>query len=144
MTMTPAKRNQDWMPNIFNDFFGNECLDTFSHKVNPSVPAMNIIETDDEFKVELAAPGLKKEDFKVHVDNNELIISVEKKTETEDKKGKYLRREFGYTQFKQTLLLPDNVDKEHIEAKQDHGVLSINIKKKNKEEHPNTKPIEVK
>ncbi len=145
--MTPAKRHhQDWMPNIFNDFLGNEWLETFANRVN-SLPAMNIAETDDEYRIELAVPGLEKDDFQVHVNSdNELVVSVEKKTEKEekDKKEKYLRREFGYTQFKQTMLLPDNIDREHIEAKHNHGVLTIEIKKKNHETHKETKPIKVK
>ena len=125
-----------------------DLLDTFnslSHRVCSSIPAMNIKETEDEYKVELAAPGIGKEDFNVHVNNdNEVVVSVEKKIDKEDKKEKYIRREFGYTQFKQTLILPDNIDKEHIEAKHTDGVLTIEIKKKNKEEDKKEKPIEVK
>jgi HSP20 family protein len=145
--MTPAKKHhQDWMPSIFNDFLGHEWLETFSNRVN-SLPAMNIAETEDEYKIELAVPGLDKEDFQVHVNNdNELVVSVEKKTEKEekDKKTKYLRREFGYTQFRQTMLLPDDIDRDHIEAKHNHGVLVIEIKKRNQEAKKEVKPIEVK
>ena len=147
--MTPARRHhhhQDWMPSIFNDFLGNEWLETFANRVD-SLPAMNIAETDDEYRIELAVPGLEKGDFQVNVNNdNELVVSVEKKTEKEekDKKEKYLRREFGYTHFRQTMLLPDNIDRDHIEAKHDHGVLTIEVKKKNQEVKKETKPIEVK
>jgi len=148
MTPTVAKRNhhQDWMPSIFNDFLGHEWLETFTNRVN-SLPAMNIAETENEYRIELAVPGLEKGDFQVHVNSdNELVVSVEKKTEKEekDKKEKYLRREFGYTQFKQTMLLPDNIDRDHIEAKNHHGVLTIEIKKQNQEAKKETKPIEVK
>ncbi len=134
------------MPGIFNDFLGREWLETFSNRIH-SLPAMNIVETDDEYRIELAVPGLEKEDFQVHVNSdNELVVSVEKKTEKEekDKKEKYLRREFGYTQFKQTMLLPDNIDREHIEAKHHHGVLIIEVKKQNKEVKKETKSIVVK
>lgn len=145
--MTLAKRrNQDWMPSVFNDFFGNEWLESFTNRMN-SLPAMNISETDDEYKIELAVPGIEKDDFQVCVNSdNELVVSVEKKTEKEEKskKEKYLRREFGYTQFKQTMLLPDNIDKEHIEAKHNHGVLTIEIKKTDKEAKKEVKPIKIK
>ena len=145
--MTPAKRiHQNWMPGIFNDFLGNEWLDTFSNRVN-SLPATNIAETEDEYKIELAVPGIEKEDFHVSINNdNELVVSAEKKTEKEEKgkKEKYLRREFSYTQFKQTMLLPDNVDRNQIDAKNEHGVLTIEIKKKAKDTQQETKPIIVK
>jgi HSP20 family protein len=148
--MTPATKrhhHQEWMPSIFNDFLGNEWLENITNRVN-SLPAMNIVETDNEYKIELAVPGLGKDDFQVHVNSdNELVVAVEKKTEKEEKekKEKYLRREFGYTQFKQTMLLPDNIDKDHIEAKHTHGVLTIEVKKKSQEEaQKETKPIEVK
>ena len=124
--MMPVRRNQNWLPSIFNDFFGNEWVD----KSNATAPAVNILETEDDFKVEVAAPGMTKQDFKVHInEDNELIISMEKKAENkeEDKKrkGTYLRREFSYSQFQQSLILPDNVEKEKIAAKVEHGVLTV-------------------
>ena len=129
--MMPVRRNQNWLPSIFNDFFGNEWVD----KSNATAPAVNILETEDDFKVEVAAPGMTKQDFKVHInEDNELIISMEKKAENkeEDKKrkGTYLRREFSYSQFQQSLILPDNVEKEKIAAKVEHGVLTVEIPKK--------------
>lgn len=140
--MMPAKQSQNWLPGIFNDFFGNEWIT----KANTTAPAVNIIESDKDYKVELAAPGLTKEDIKVRVDDNDhLVITVENKNESgeKDEKGKYLRREFSYSQFQQTMVLPDNVDKEGIEARQENGVLTVTIPKK---EAPSTHPkdIEVK
>ena len=117
--MTPARRNQNWLPSIFNDVFGNEWIE----KSSVMVPAVNILENEDEYKVEMAVAGLTKEDFKIHVnDNDELVVSSEK--------GTYLRREFSYSQFRQSMLLPDDVDKEHISAKVEHGVLTIDLPKK--------------
>jgi len=143
--MMPVRRNQNWLPSIFNDFFGNEWVD----KSNATAPAVNILETEDDFKVEVAAPGMTKQDFKVHInEDNELIISMEKKAENkeEDKKrkGTYLRREFSYSQFQQSLILPDNVEKEKIAAKVEHGVLTVEIPKK-KEVHatPAARQIEI-
>ena len=130
--MVPARRNQNWLPSIFNDFLNNDWL---MERRNTTAPAVNILENDDEYKIEVAAPGMTKEDFKVHInEDNELIISMEKHNEEkeEDKKhkGTYLRREFSYTQFQQSLLLPDNVEREKISAKVEHGVMSIDIPKK--------------
>ena len=130
--MVPARRNQNWLPSIFNDFLGNDWL---VERRNATAPAVNILENDDEYKVEVAAPGMTKEDFKVHLnEDNELIISMEKKNESkeEDKehKGTYLRREFSYTQFQQSLLLPDNVERDKISAKVENGVMTIEIPKR--------------
>ena len=141
--MMPARKTQNWLPGIFNDFFGNEWV----AKANNTAPAINIIETDKAYEVELAAPGVGKDDFKVRVDDNDhLVISVENKVENEekDKKGKFLRREFSYSQFQQTMILPENVDKEAIEAKQENGVLTITIPKKPVQEAPKCKEIKVK
>ena len=116
--MVPVRRNQNWLPSIFNDFLGNDWL---AERHNTTAPAVNIIEDENEYKVEVAAPGMTKEDFKVHInEDNELIVTMEKKAEQKEedkKKGTYLRREFSYTKFQQSLLLPDNVVREKIAAK---------------------------
>ena len=147
--MVPARRNnQNWLPSIFNDFFDNEWLE----KRNTTSPAVNIIENEDEFRIEVAAPGMTKEDFHVDVNpDNELVISMEKKNENEEKeedpkkKGTYLRREFSYSRFQQSLLLPDNVETEKISAKVEHGVMTIDIpKKKVEEKAPASRRIEIK
>ena len=129
----PARKTQNWLPGIFNDFFGNEWV----AKANSTAPAINIIETEKAYEVELAAPGVGKDDFKVRVDDNDhLVISVENKTENEEK--------FSYSQFQQTMILPENVNKDAIEAKQENGVLTITIPKKPEPEAPTPKEIEVK
>ena len=134
--MVPARRNnQNWLPSIFNDFFDNEWLE----KRNTTSPAVNIIENEDEFRIEVAAPGMTKEDFHVDVNpDNELVISMEKKNEEKEedpkKKGTYLRREFSYSRFQQSLLLPDNVVREKIAAKVENGVMTIEIPKKKETE----------
>ena len=97
--MVPVRRNQNWLPSIFNDFLGNDWL---AERHNTTAPAVNIIEDENEYKVEVAAPGMTKEDFKVHInEDNELIVTMEKKAEQKEedkKKGTYLRREFSYRQ----------------------------------------------
>lgn len=140
--MTPVRKNQTWLPGIFNDFFDNNWIE----KVNSTLPAVNVFETADEYKVELAAPGLTKEDFNVHVDeDNNLVVNVEKKSENNenDKDGRFLRREFSYTKFQRTLILPDDVDKEKISAKAVNGVLKIDLPKIKREDVHTRKNIEV-
>lgn len=141
--MIPARKTQNWLPGIFNDFFGNEWV----AKANTTAPAINIIENEKAYEVELAAPGLAKDDFKVEVDDNDqLVITVQNKKEDEekDKKGRYLRREFSYSQFQQTMILPENVDKEQIKASQKDGVLTVVIPKKPVAAAKTPKQIEVK
>ena len=132
------------LPSIFNDFFDNEWME----RANATAPAINVIENDKEYKVELAAPGMTKEDFDVHIDeDNNLVISMEKKNEKKDenKNGRYLRREFSYSKFQQTMILPDDVDKEKIAASVNNGVLDIQLPKLSKEEMPKqTRNIEIK
>ena len=114
------------MPTVFNDFFDND----FMPRANATAPAINVIETQDEYTVELAAPGLKKEDFNVNInEEGNLVVKMEKKIEQEDKKAHYLRREFNYTKFEQTLLLPDDVEKAKIAARVEHGVLTVTLPK---------------
>ncbi len=128
--MVPVRRNTDsWLPEIFNDFFDNRWMERPTY----TAPAINVIENEKEYDVELAAPGLDKDDFKVHVDaEGNLHIEMEKKTENKEgrKHGRYLRREFSYEKFQQTLLLPDDVDAARIEAKVEKGVLNVHLPKK--------------
>lgn len=143
--MVPARKNQNWLPSIFNDFFGNEWLE----RPNATAPAVNIIENEDDFCIEVAAPGMTKEDFKVDITpDNELVISLEKRTEEKEegkKKGTYLRREFSYSQFQQCLLLPDNIERENISARMEHGVMTIVIPKRKENEVPAaSRRIEIK
>ena len=127
--MLPVRRTTDsWLPEIFNDFFDNSWMERQTY----TSPAINVIENEKEYDVELAAPGLDKDDFKIHVDEqNNLCIEMEKKAENNEGKrhGRYLRREFSYEKFQQTLLLPDDVDAEKIEARMEKGVLNIHLPK---------------
>lgn len=149
----PVRRsNQSWLPSIFNDFFDNDWM----VKANATAPAINVIESDTEYKVEVAAPGMTKDDFRIHInEDNDLVISMEKKTEStegDDKEGKenkqegrYLRREFSYSKFQQSIILPDNVEKDKITAKVEHGILSIDIPKTvDKEVQKITRTIDIK
>ena len=143
--MMPVRRNnQTWLPSIFNDFFDNEWME----KANATAPAINVSESEREYKVEVAAQGMTKEDFNIHIDeDNNLVISMEKKTDNKEEKKdrKYLRREFSYSKFEQTMILPDDVDKEKIGAAMENGVLDITLPKLSKENLPKlTRDIEIK
>ena len=122
--------DQNWFPSLFTDIFD----DCWMPRWNNKVPALNVIEDKDEYKVEVAAPGMTKEDCHVSLsDDNELTVAFEKKVDNSEKsedKKKYLRCEFSYSQFQQTFTLPEDVDKEQISAAVDNGVLTISLHKK--------------
>lgn len=126
--MKPIMYRNQWLPTVFNDFFNTD----FMPKASAMAPAINVMESDSDYTVELAAPGLKKDDFKVNInDEGNLVIKMEQKAENkeEDKSRHYLRREFSYSKYEQTLILPDDVEKELISAKVDNGVLTIDLPK---------------
>ncbi len=129
--MLLARRNSNWLPDVFNDFFDTDFLPKVNS--NTTAPAINVIEKKDEYDVELAAPGMTKEDFKVSLDEDRnLVVELDKKVEkTEENKetGHYLRREFSYTKFHQTLLLPDDVNRDNISATVENGVLNVVLPK---------------
>lgn len=143
MIMMPVRKTQNWLPDIFNDFFDNDLM----VRTNATAPAINVIENENDYKIEVAAPGMTKEDFNVHVDeDNNLVITMEKKNENkeEKKEGRYLRREFSYTKFQQALILPDDVDKEKISAEVNNGVLNVELPKLAKETVKAKRTIEIK
>lgn len=135
--MMPVRKynNQNWLPSFFNDFFDNDWM----VRTNATAPAINVIENDKDYKVEVAAPGMTKDDFTIHLsEDNELIIAMEKKNETSEKdkeNKKYLRREFSYSKFQQALVLPDDVEKDKISANVSDGVLTIDLPKRTPEEN---------
>ena len=150
--MLPSKRfnSQYGLTDFFNDFFENKALE----KVTGTAPAMNVLENDKEYKLEVAAPGMCKDDFKVHLNKDgNLVIEMEKKDccckgkekDEEKKDCRFLRKEFSYSKFSQTLLLPDNADKEGIEAQVNNGILKVIIPKLEKAKVEDTRrEIEVK
>ena len=128
--MLPARRNQYWLPSLFNDIFDDDFMGYTPAKQFAS-PAVNIIENEKDYQIEVAAPGMSKEDFKVRLENdNELVIALEKKNEDKHEKKNYLRREFSYASFKQSFIIPDEVEAEGIGAAMVDGVLKITLPKK--------------
>ncbi len=139
--MMPMMRN-NWIPTVFNDLFNTD----FMPKVSATAPAINVKETDKAYIVELAAAGMKKDDFHVHInDEGNLIIKMEKKDEQkeEDKSARYLRREFSYSKFEQTLILPDDVEKDQIKARVENGVLTVELPKHEEQKVKVSRQIEI-
>lgn len=148
-----STRNQGWIPSLFNDFFDDNWMPTI--KYQGTTPAINVSEDEKEYKVEVAAPGMTKNDFNIQLTSDgDIVISMEKKTENKegdknddknDDKKTYLRREFSYSKFEQRFSLPENVEKSKITAGMADGVLTINIPKKTEEEKAKeTLHIEIK
>ena len=133
--MSLIKRNEaNWLPSVFDDMFKTDWLGgtTNVNSIGTSIPAVNIQETEDNFSVEVAAPGKTKEDFNIELDNDVLTISSEEKkeNETSEKNGRYTRKEFSYSTFKRAFSLPDSVDSEKISASYKDGVLIIELPKR--------------
>jgi HSP20 family protein len=127
---TRALTKSTAVPSLFDDFFKpwNEWFDdrSFFNRVN-NVPSVNITENSNSYNVALAAPGLKKEDFKIDVDGNMLTISSEKEEKTEEKEDKYTRKEYSYSSFSRSFSLPEDVKQDAIEARYENGVLDIRL-----------------
>ncbi|HET7898056.1 MAG TPA: Hsp20/alpha crystallin family protein [Flavisolibacter sp.] len=137
------------MTNLFDDFFTKDLLNwglANNSATNTTIPAVNIKETASNFEVEMAAPGLRKEDFKVELDGNSLTISSEWQNQNEVKEGeRYTRREFSYQSFERTFTLPRNVvDVDQINAKYENGVLRLLIPKREEARQKPPRMIEIK
>lgn len=136
--MMPVKKINR-VPGIFGDLFYDQFPDLYFKR--SASPQVNVIETDKKYKIEVAAPGMSKDDLKIELKaDNQLVVSLEKDFEKRDDKAgegceqdeckHYLRREFAFTSFRQIFNLPDGVDKEHITAKMKHGILCIKLPKR--------------
>jgi len=123
-------RNNTLLPG-FNDVFESIFNDTFfSDRMVTRVPAVNISETENNYHVELAVPGLKKDDFKLSLEQNVLTISVEQNNEQQDNQKNYSKREFSYSSFVRSFTLPESADDNNINATYTDGILSIDIAKR--------------
>ena len=130
---TRALTKSTLSPSLFDDFFKpwNEWFDdsTFVNRVS-KLPAVNITENGSHYSVSLAAPGLKKEDFKIDIDGNMLTISSEKEEKKEEKDEKYTRKEYSYSSFSRSFTLPEDVKEDAIDAKYENGILNLRLPRK--------------
>ena len=132
MIMLPVMFKNSWFPTVFDDFMNNDMMACAKN----TAPAVNVKEDENAYTMEVAAPGIKKEYCRVNInDDGNLNIAIENKMEhkEEDKKQHYLRREFSYTNYEQAYTLPEDVDKDHIEAKVEHGILTVTLPRVQKE-----------
>ena len=143
MMLFPVMRtNNNWLDNAFNDFFSDAALS----KMNSTAPAVNVKDTEKAYVMEVAVPGIKKDFCRVNIDDNgNLEVAIENKLEhkEERKKEHYLRREFSYSNYQQSYVLPDDVDRDKISAKVTDGVLEINLPKVVKEVQKVQRSIDV-
>ena len=140
--MLPVMFKNSWMPTLFEDFLNTD----FMPRANSTAPAVNVKESETAYTMELAAPGIKKEFCRVHInEDGNLNIAIENKCEHkhEDKHHHYLRREFSYSNYEQSYTLPDDVDREKISAKVEDGILTVTMPKMEKEVKKLSKAIEV-
>jgi HSP20 family protein len=132
--MTLMKRNElfpTWSK-FFNDFADKDIFDYSNRHFSntTTLPAVNILEDDGAYTVEMAVPGMEKADFRINLENKMLCIASEKKSESEKKEDNYSRKEFSYQSFSRSFSLPDSADESKIDAKYQNGILIINIPKK--------------
>ena len=131
--MLQVMNSNSWFPTMFDDFFNNDWMP----KMKATAPAVNVKEDANAYTMELAVPGIKKEFCRVNINaDGNLEVAIENKLEhkEENKKEHFLRREFSYSNYKQTYVLPDDIVKDHIAAKVDNGVLTITMPKVSKDE----------
>lgn len=139
--MLPVLRRGTTFPSFMDDFLGRDFFSNFfDNKTGMSMPSVNIIEGKEDFRIEVAVPGLDKKDFKIDLNNNVLVISSEKEVKNEQNDEKYMRKEFSYSSFQRSFTLPNSVDAEKINAAYKDGVLNVTIPKKEdaKEKPPRT------
>ncbi len=140
--MLPVMFKNSWFPTVFDEFFNNENVSSNT----TTAPAVNVKEDQNEYTMEMAVPGIKKEYCRVQLtDDGNLHVAIENKMEhkEEDKKQHFLRREFSYTNYQQTYTLPEDVVKEKISAKVDNGILTVVMPKAKKEESKVARAIEI-
>lgn len=134
--MTLIRANSNFFPSfssLFDDFFNTELGDWRRNNyssTNSTLPKVNVKEDEHGFTIEVAAPGMEKEDFNVQLDHNQLTISSEKKTEKSEEAEKYTKREFAYHSFQRSFTLPESANGEQISAKYDNGILTLSIPKR--------------
>jgi HSP20 family protein len=147
-----VKKNGSTFPNLVSELFNTDVVlrpnlfdlsSSLLNGLNPNLPSTNISEDEKSFKIELAAPGLERKDFKVETQDGTLTISSEKEKESKEEKENYRRREFSYSSFSRSFQLPENSLPEKIEAKYEEGILRLTLPKKETTETKHRKEIKV-
>lgn len=129
--MLPSLRTRTAWPSLVEEFFNGDLFPRFMDTENRyTLPAVNIIESKEDYRIEVAAPGLNKEDFKIHLENNVLTVSSEKEEQQEEKDEKVMRKEFSYYSFSRSFTLPQTVNPDKIRASHKDGILQVVIPKK--------------
>jgi HSP20 family protein len=142
--MSLVKHTNPWLKTAFEDLFQDDWLRSDAAKsLGVQIPAVNIIDEENQFEIELAAPGKVKEDFKIELKQDLLVIETETKTIEKPEKPKYSRREFNYNQFKRSFTLPDSIDVGKINAKYEQGILRVILPKKEESAISSKRLIEV-
>jgi HSP20 family protein len=140
-----ARFNRNYVPAYWDDFFNDRFYKNFhTSSYQNQTPAVNVVEEDKAYKIEMAVPGLSRKDFHIEVEDDVLTISTEKKENKKDQQSNYLRREFNYQSFKRSFQLPESVDQNNIKASHDSGVLTLHLSKKEEVLQKAPKQIEVK
>jgi HSP20 family protein len=142
--MLPVFKSRN-LPGLFDEFFSGNFLPNYIEEgAWKSTPAVNIYESSDKFDIEIAAPGLEKEDFKIDLKNDYLLVYSEKKDKKEEKeKGKVVRSEFRYSSFQRSFALPKDIDATAINATHKNGVLTITLPKKVEQKESSVRQIEI-
>jgi len=137
--MLPTLRTRTNWPSLVEEFLKGDLMPNFfDTETRYSLPAVNIVENKDDYRIEVAAPGLNKDDFKVNLENNVLTVSSEKEEKRDDNDERIMRREFSYASFERSFTLPVTVDADKIKANHKDGILQITIPKK---EEAKQKPL---
>jgi len=140
-----ARINRNYVPAYWDDFFNDRVFNNINHAPRKNTsPAVNIIEADNEFKIEVAVPGLSKNDFNIEIEDDVLTISSVENEKKEEEIPNYTRREFNFSSFKRSFQLPETIDQDQIQASHKEGVLSITLVKKEEVVQNAPKQIEIK
>jgi HSP20 family protein len=140
-----ARINKNYVPAYWDDFFNDNFFNGFnSGSRHTHSPAVNIVEDDKEYRIEVAVPGVARKDFSIDLNDDVLTISSEQKSDKKDENRRYMRREFSYSTFKRSFQLPDTIDQDHIKASHDAGILNIQLPKKEEVVQKAPKQIEIK
>lgn len=140
--MLPEMKTYSYLPAFASRFYGNNLFSNLlNSEFESSKPLVNILETKNDFRIELAAPGISKNDFQINLDNQILTISSTQKEEKEEKEEKVLRNEFCYSSFSRSFSLPETIDREKISASYKDGIIVVNIPKKEEAKDKGPKQI---